>query len=49
MAHVQLAEQQAEVCENSDWAGRDAADVPQTQTIGENTKADFKIWTDELA
>ncbi len=29
--------------------GRDAADVPLTQTFGENTLTKFKVWTDELA
>ena len=29
--------------------GRDAADVPLTQTFGENTLTEFKVWTDELA
>jgi transglutaminase-like putative cysteine protease len=29
--------------------GRDAADVPLTQTFGPNTLMDFKVWTDELA
>lgn len=29
--------------------GRDAADVPFTQTFGENTLTKFKVWTDELA
>ncbi|MFW2541797.1 transglutaminase-like domain-containing protein [Primorskyibacter sp. 2E107] len=28
--------------------GRDAADVPLTQTFGENTLIDFKVWTDEI-
>ncbi len=28
--------------------GRDAADVPLTQTFGDNTLAEFKVWTDEL-
>jgi transglutaminase-like putative cysteine protease len=28
--------------------GRDAADVPLTQTFGENTLTDFKVWTDPL-
>lgn len=29
--------------------GRDAADVPLTQTFGQNTLMEFKVWTDELA
>ncbi|WP_300056232.1 transglutaminase family protein [uncultured Roseobacter sp.] len=29
--------------------GRDAADVPLTQTFGKNTLTEFKVWTDELA
>lgn len=29
--------------------GRDAADVPLTQTFGPNTLEEFKVWTDELA
>jgi len=29
--------------------GRDAADVPITQTFGPNTLVSFKVWTDELA
>ena len=29
--------------------GRDAADVPLTQTFGDNTLTEFKVWTDELA
>jgi hypothetical protein len=29
--------------------GRDAADVPLTQTFGPNTLVSFKVWTDELA
>jgi len=29
--------------------GRDAADVPLTQTFGENTLTEFNVWTDELA
>ncbi|WP_203228091.1 transglutaminase-like domain-containing protein [Roseovarius dicentrarchi] len=29
--------------------GRDAADVPLTQTFGQNTLTEFKVWTDELA
>ena len=29
--------------------GRDAADVPLTQTFGENTLTVFKVWTEELA
>ena len=29
--------------------GRDAADVPITQTFGSNTLVSFKVWTDELA
>lgn len=29
--------------------GRDAADVPLTQTFGQNTLTDFKVRTDELA
>src|SRR6202047_3100791 len=28
--------------------GRDAADVPLTQTFGPNTLVSFKVWTDEL-
>jgi transglutaminase-like putative cysteine protease len=28
--------------------GRDAADVPLTQTFGPNTLAGFKVWTDEI-
>lgn len=28
---------------------RDAADVPLTQTFGQNTLTEFKVWTDELA
>lgn len=28
--------------------GRDAADVPLTQTFGANTLTEFKVWTDEL-
>src|SRR5450756_1933575 len=28
--------------------GRDAADVPITQTFGPNTLVSFKVWTDEL-
>ncbi len=28
--------------------GRDAADVPLTQTFGPNTLTEFKVWTDEL-
>jgi transglutaminase-like putative cysteine protease len=28
--------------------GRDAADVPITQTFGPNTLASFKVWTDEV-
>jgi transglutaminase-like putative cysteine protease len=29
--------------------GRDAADVPLTQTFGDNILTEFKVWTDELA
>jgi hypothetical protein len=29
--------------------GRDVADVPLTQTFGENTLTEFKVWTGELA
>ena len=29
--------------------GRDAADVPLTQTFEGNTLTEFKVWTDELA
>jgi transglutaminase-like putative cysteine protease len=29
--------------------GRDAADVPITQTFGPNTLVSFKVWTDEIA
>jgi len=29
--------------------GRDASDVPITQTFGPNTLAGFKVWTDEVA
>src|SRR6266436_6128387 len=29
--------------------GRDAADVPLTQTFGPNTLVSFKVWTDEVA
>jgi hypothetical protein len=29
--------------------GCDAADVPLTQTFGQNTLTEFKVWTDELA
>ncbi len=29
--------------------GRDAADVPVTQTFGQNTLMEFKVWMDELA
>jgi transglutaminase-like putative cysteine protease len=29
--------------------GRDASDVPITQTFGPNTLASFKVWTDEIA
>jgi hypothetical protein len=29
--------------------GRDAADVPITQTFGPNTLLNFKVWTDEVA
>ena len=29
--------------------GRDAADVPITQTFGPNTLVSFKVWTDEVA
>ncbi|MDD9731003.1 transglutaminase family protein [Mameliella sp. AT18] len=29
--------------------GRDAADVPLTQTFGQNALMEFKVWTDELA
>ncbi len=29
--------------------GRDAAYVPLTQTFGQNTFTEFKVWTDELA
>ena len=29
--------------------GRDASDVPITQTFGPNTLASFKVWTDEVA
>src|SRR6476646_8752914 len=29
--------------------GRDAADVPITQTFGPNTLVSFKVWTDELS
>ena len=29
--------------------GRDAADVPLTQTFEESTLTEFKVWTDELA
>jgi transglutaminase-like putative cysteine protease len=28
--------------------GRDAADVPITQTFGPNTLVSFKVWADEL-
>jgi len=28
--------------------GRDAADVPITQTFGDNTLVSFKVWTDEV-
>ena len=28
--------------------GRDAADVPITQTFGPNTLVSFKVWTDEV-
>jgi transglutaminase-like putative cysteine protease len=28
--------------------GRDAADVPLTQTFGQNTLTEFKVWTDDL-
>jgi hypothetical protein len=28
--------------------GRDAADVPITQTFGPNTLVSFKVWTDEF-
>lgn len=28
--------------------GRDAADVPLTQSFGQNTLTDFKVWTDEI-
>src|SRR5258708_1096393 len=28
--------------------GRDAADVPITQTFGPNTLVSFKVWTDEI-
>ena len=28
--------------------GRDAADVPITQTFGPNTLVNFKVWTDEV-
>lgn len=29
--------------------GRDAADVPITQTFGPNTLVSFSVWTDEVA
>ena len=29
--------------------GRDASDVPITQTFGPNTLVSFKVWTDEAA
>jgi transglutaminase-like putative cysteine protease len=29
--------------------GRDASDVPITQTFGPNTLVSFKVWTDEVA
>lgn len=29
--------------------GRDAADVPLTQTFGANTLTEFKVWTEEIA
>ena len=29
--------------------GRDAADVPITQTFGPNTLTGFKVWTDEVS
>jgi hypothetical protein len=29
--------------------GRDAADVPITQTFGPNKLLNFKVWTDEVA
>jgi hypothetical protein len=29
--------------------GRDASDVPITQTFGRNTLVSFKVWTDEIA
>jgi hypothetical protein len=29
--------------------GRDACDVPITQTFGPNTLTSFKVWTDEIA
>ena len=29
--------------------GRDASDVPITQTFGPNTLVSFKVWTDEIA
>ena len=29
--------------------GRDAADVPITQTFGPNTLVSFRVWTDEIA
>lgn len=28
--------------------GRDAADVPITQTFGQNTLLNFRVWTDEI-
>ena len=28
--------------------GRDASDVPITQTFGPNTLVNFKVWTDEI-
>ena len=49
VAHVRPAEQRTAVRENSIARGRDAADVPLTQTFGENTLTEFKVWTDELA
>jgi len=29
--------------------GRDAADVPLTQTFGQKTLTEFKVWTDEVS
>ena len=49
MADVRSAQQRAEDRRILIAQGRDASDVPITQTFGPNTLVGFKVWTDEVA